>query len=557
MPGITFRNFRPLNLTMKTSPIIKSIAFAAIVSIAIALGGCQSAKETQPITDSTGAYYPHEDLGQLFHDVQTGGVFPDSKTFVDSDPLSPASEIAAKYLLEKDKPGFVLATFVADNFKKPEPKGANYKPDSTLAFNDILTAKWDYLTRSPDEALYGSLIPLPYKYVVPGGRFGEIYYWDSYFTMLGLQVSKREDLMENMLDNFAFLIDSIGFVPNGNRTYFLSRSQPPFFAAMVNLLAESKGDSAVLKYVPALEKEYAFWMDGATTLTEGQPAFRRVVRMEDGEILNRYFDNNPEPRPEAYKEDLELAEGMTEEQKVELYSNLRAACESGWDFSTRWFAVAGDFKTIVTTEILPVDLNSLMYNLEVTIGRLNDFAGNAGKAEEFDSLANRRKELINKYFWSAERGYFVDYHWPSQAQRAYVTPAGMYPFYFGLANDAQAKEAETTVRRTLLKPGGVTTTNIISGQQWDAPNGWAPLQWMTIYGFRRYGNDRLADDISGKWLELNQKVFDQTGKMMEKYNVLDLSLEAGGGEYPTQDGFGWSNGVVLRLMQDQMIDNRR
>ena len=133
----------------------------------------------------------------------------------------------------------------------------------------------------------------------------------------------------------------------------------------------------------------------------------------------------------------------------------------------------------------------------------------------------------------------------------------MYPGYFGIATDEQMQKADGTVRRNLLKPGGVTTTNIISGQQWDAPNGWAPLQWMTIYGFRRYGNDRLADEISEKWVTLNKRVFDKTGKMMEKYNVFDLTLDAGGGEYPTQDGFGWSNGVVLRLLDEQRIDNDR
>lgn len=133
----------------------------------------------------------------------------------------------------------------------------------------------------------------------------------------------------------------------------------------------------------------------------------------------------------------------------------------------------------------------------------------------------------------------------------------MYPFYFGLAEDAMAQKAEGVIRRNLLKPGGITTTNIISGQQWDAPNGWAPLQWMTIYGFRRYGNDLLADQISERWLSVNSKVFKKTGKMMEKYNVLDLSLDAGGGEYPTQDGFGWSNGVVLRLLHDERIDINR
>lgn len=545
------------SLSHKPNPTMKRYlfqpAYALFFSLLIA---CQPSAETADVNVND-IYRPDEDLGQLFHDVQMAQVFPDSKTFVDSDPLRPAAVIVEEYVERKDEAGFDLEAFVKANFRKPEPKGAGYEPDTTKAFGDILTEKWDYLTRSPDERTYSSLIPLPYKYVVPGGRFGEIYYWDSYFTMLGLQVSGRDDLMENMLDNFAYLIDSIGFIPNGNRTYFLSRSQPPFFAAMVNLLADSKGDSAVAKYLPALEKEYAFWMDGAASLTNDAPAFRRVVQVGDGQVLNRYFDDRPEPRPESYREDVELAEGLTEEQKLQLFTNLRAACESGWDFSTRWFTVAGDFKTIATTEILPVDLNSLLYNLEATIARLNGFAGKQQKADEFANKAERRNASIQQFCWSEENSFYVDYHWPSATQRTYITPAGMYPGYFGIATDEQMKKADGTVRRNLLKPGGVTTTNIISGQQWDAPNGWAPLQWMTIYGFRRYGNDRLADEISEKWVTLNKRVFDKTGKMMEKYNVFDLTLDAGGGEYPTQDGFGWSNGVVLRLLDEQRIDNDR
>lgn len=534
--------------------LIKPNSVAPIL-LPLVLAGCQAPQENASSgVDATALYQPQDDLGELFHDVQMARIFPDSKTFVDCDPLRPASEIVADYQEQKNREDFDLAAFVEKNFRKPEPKGAGYTPDTTKTFYNILTEKWDYLTRTPDEQEYGTLIPLPYKYVVPGGRFREIYYWDSYFTMLGLQVSTRDDLIGNMLDNFAYLIDTIGFIPNGNRTYFLSRSQPPFFAAMVNLLAETKGDSAMLKYLPALEKEYAFWMRGA----EGAGATsERVVKLDSGEVLNRYFDNDPRPRPESYREDVELAEGMSEEEKTELFTNLRAACESGWDFSTRWFEVAGDFKSIATTEILPVDLNSLIYNLEATLAHLHAVAGNEEKAAGYSTLAETRKALIQKYFWDEESGYFVDYHWPSKTKRTFITPAGMYPFYFGIGTPEQAKQAEKAVRRVLLKPGGITTTNIISGQQWDAPNGWAPLQWMTIQGFRRYGNDRLADQISESWVELNRRVFDETGKMMEKYNVMDLNVEAGGGEYPTQDGFGWTNGVALRLMYEQRISNTR
>ncbi|MES2881464.1 MAG: trehalase family glycosidase, partial [Bacteroidota bacterium] len=204
-----------------------------------------------------------------------------------------------------------------------------------------------------------------------GGRFGEIYYWDSYFTMLGLKASGKTAMIENMLKNFSFLIDTLGYIPNGNRSYFLGRSQPPFFAAMVNLLSEAKKNtkekngSVQVKYLPQLLKEYEFWMRGATDLNENNIAVNRVVLLPDGSILNCYSDEFSAPRPESFKEDVELAEKLLDKKK--LFKNLRAACESGWDFSSRWYKNENDFTSIHTTEIIPVDLNCLLYNLEQTI----------------------------------------------------------------------------------------------------------------------------------------------------------------------------------------------
>lgn len=517
--------------------------------LSLLLFSCQEKKEV-PGLASADRYRPEKDLGILFHDVQMAAIFPDSKTFADCDPLESAEAIAAAYLREKEKTGFDLYAFVQAHFRIPAPRGGDYVPDTSKSLELILNEKWDYLTRSPDEQHAGSLIPLPYPYVVPGGRFREIYYWDSYFTMLGLQVSGRDDLIANMLDNFTFLIDTIGFIPNGNRTYFLSRSQPPFFAAMVNILAESKGDAAVYKYLPALLKEYAFWMEGASGLSAQQPAHRRVVRLSDGRIVNRYFDDNPEPRPESYKEDVRLAAGLDGAAQKALFTNLRAACESGWDFSSRWFAVEGDLKSIITTEMIPVDLNSLLFHLERTIARLSNATGNQTQGMHFDSLASIRRQAIQDLCWDAGHGYFVDFHWPSATRRKAVTAAGMFPFYFQVANPEQAAPAAAMLQAALLQPGGVQTTAGLPGQQWDAPNGWAPLQWIAINGLRQYQQQRLADNIRSRWLTLNERVFKETGKMMEKYNVADLKLKAGGGEYPNQDGFGWSNGVALRLLAE-------
>ena len=184
------------------------------------------------------------------------------------------------------------------------PVTPSVKVEEGLSLKAHIEQLWDVLQRKADtKQPHSSLLPLPEPYIVPGGRFREIYYWDSYFTMLGLMESKRYNLVENMLDNFKFLIDEYGHIPNGNRSYYLSRSQPPFFALMVDLLAQKKGETIYKKYYSALQKEYNWWMQGEADLKNGE-AFRRVVRLDDGSILNRYWDDKRAPREESYAEDV-------------------------------------------------------------------------------------------------------------------------------------------------------------------------------------------------------------------------------------------------------------
>ena len=268
------------------------------------------------------AYDPAHDLGTLFHDVQLSGMFPDSKTFADARPLLDPKEIASLF------DGTNLQTFVAEQFELPRPIAEGFHSDPSRSMEQHIAALWPVLTRQPDSAdPHSSLIPLPHPYVVPGGRFREVYYWDSYFTMLGLVQSGRTDLVKDMLDNFAYLIETVGHIPNGNRTYYLSRSQPPFFGAMVGLYAQATDSGGALQYLPALEQEHAFWMEGADRLAAAQ-VYRRVVRLPDGRILNRYWDDLPEPRPEAYKPDYEIAQTLPDSQRVAFYRNTKATAES-------------------------------------------------------------------------------------------------------------------------------------------------------------------------------------------------------------------------------------
>src|SRR5947207_9438486 len=328
----------------------------AIALLSLALTSCRT-----PATQSTPAasYEPSRALGQLFHDVQMAALFPDSKTFVDARPRAAPPDIVARYTTAKASAGFDLRAFVDQNFELPKPVGGDFHSDTTRSMEEHIRALWPVLTRARDTVdARSSLIPLPRPYVVPGGRFREVYYWDSYFTMLGLVESGRTDLVKNMLDNFAHLIRTVGHIPNGNRTYYLSRSQPPFFAAMVGLYARATDSTQALPYLDAMEAEHALWMEGADGVMPGQ-AYRRVVMMPEGVAMNRYWDDLPGPRPESYRPDVQVAETLPDSPREAFYRNVRASAESGWDFSSRWMRDPSDLRTLETTELIPTDLNSL------------------------------------------------------------------------------------------------------------------------------------------------------------------------------------------------------
>jgi len=500
-------------------------------------------------------YDPPRDLGPLFPDVQLSGIFEDSKTFVDARPRFSPSEISKRYADAKKAAAFNLRSFVEQNFELPRPVGRDFQTDTTQTMEEHIRALWPVLTRSPDSAdARSSLIPLPNAYVVPGGRFREVYYWDSYFTMLGLVESGRTDLVRSMLDNFAYLITTVGHIPNGNRTYYLGRSQPPFFAAMVGLYASATDTSQALRYLDALEAEHAFWMEGADRLAPGQ-AYRRAVMMPEGVVLNRYWDDLPGPRPESYRPDYEVGKTLPDSLRERFYRNARATAESGWDFSSRWMRDTTDLRSLETTDLVPVDLNCLMYNAERTIAALRAFRhqpGDSAIAAKFNRDAARRRQALVTASYDGGIGFFFDVRWKTW-ERVVDRPtlAGAAPLFFGLATPFQAAQIAGNLERWFLKPGGFATTRIRTGQQWDAPNGWPPLEWMTIEGLRRYGGTALADTARARWLALNRRTYKETGRMMEKYDVVDLSRRAGGGEYGTQDGFGWTNGVALALNAQQ------
>lgn len=498
---------------------------------------------------------PDESLGQLFADVQIQGIFPDGMIFVNFIPRVRPSIIRRAYEREKQQPGFDMRAFIAKYFYEPAPR-PDVAVDSSVerTAREHITELWPVLERRNhrDKA---SLVALPYPYIVPGGRFSEQFYWDSYFVMLGLAADGRWDMVEGIVKNAAYMIRKFGYVPTANRTYFLSRSQPPFFVHMVRLLARHKGHrSTMMEYLPQMLAEYRFWTKGRRKVGGhvDARAFSRVVQMPNGALLNRYFDNKTTPRPESLREDIETAEQAGVHDSDRLYLDLRAGAESGWDFSSRWFTDALEISSIHTTDIVPIDLNSLLYQLEMTIAETYRHMYQPLLAKRFRTLAERRAATISRHMWSESEQFFMDYDFRAGKQTPRVTLAGVFPLFAKIASAQQAAAVAGRLERDFLKPGGLVTTLVETGQQWDAPNGWAPLQWIAIQGLREYGYHALANEIKSRWIATCAHTFATSGKMVEKYDVVDPTRPGGGGEYQLQDGFGWTNGVLAALLDEDM-----
>jgi alpha,alpha-trehalase len=490
---------------------------------------------------------PQVEFQDLFAAVATAGIFPDSKTFADAVPLEAPPVILNQYRAQRPASPEALRQFIVRHFSVPAAAaGAPPAAAAGLPLGAHIDALWAQLARdTPTVPRYASALPLPESYVVPGGRFRELYYWDSYFTMLGLAQSGRQDLVQAMIADFAWLIDHYGHVPNGTRTYYLGRSQPPFFFEMVALSRPDDPAAAWAQYLPQLRREYAFWMAGAKTL-QGPGAVRRVVRLADGAVLNRYWDDVAAPRDESWREDVELARGSGREP-LQLYRDIRAAAESGWDFSSRWLRDPRSLASIDTTQITPVDLNSLLFGLEQAIRAGCERQGNHSCSREFARRAAARRRAIDRYLWDEVQGSYADYRWTDRRHTAVLSAATLYPLFESLATASQARRVAAVVRASLLARGGLATTTLATGQQWDAPNGWAPLQWIAVRGLRDTGQAALAAALACRWLVTVTTAYQYSGRLVEKYNVV-TDGGGGGGEYPLQDGFGWTNGITRQLM---------
>ncbi|KAK7989203.1 Glycerol-3-phosphate dehydrogenase [Apiospora arundinis] len=616
------------------------LASAAVIALVPALvsGLYQNGSTVAPCNSTL---YCH---GEILKAIQLASPFADSKTFVDMPTLRPLQEVVAAFnnLSKPLSNNTELNDFLSTYFGKAGSELRDVPKDqltTDAAFldkvNDTVIREftqkvidiWPDLTRDyvgagncPD--CVDSFIPLKRTFVVAGGRFREPYYWDSYWILQGLLRTGGNftEISRNVIENFLDLVDEFGFVPNGARIYYLNRSQPPVLPQMVKSYVEYTNDTSILeRAVPLLVKEYGFWTQN-----------RSVEFQADGETytLNHYAVENTEPRPESYKEDYVTANNgsyyaksgiiypqthaLNGSEKAELYSNLASGAESGWDYTTRWLKnpldAADDvyfpLRSLNTANVVPVDLNSILYANEVTIAGYLKAAGNETGAEWFAKTAEKRSAAMYKLMWNTTYSSYFDYNLTAHAQNRFVpadadataaqragAPEGQqvffnvaqfYPFWLGAA-PAQLKRNPLAVRlayervAALLarESGAIPATNIRTGQQWDQPNVWPPLMYVLMQGLLATPATFGADDpdyvaTQDLALDLAQRYLDSTfctwratggstsetpqlaglgpsntGTMFEKYGDNSTNAVGGGGEYEVVEGFGWTNGVLI------------
>ncbi|CAN0840876.1 TRE1 [Linum grandiflorum] len=416
----------------------------------------------------------------------------------------------------------------------------------------------DEVRETPD---LHTLLPLPGPVVIPGSRFREVYYWDSYWVIRGLMASKMYDTAKSIVTNLIYLLDTYGHVLNGARSYYTNRSQPPLLSAMVSEIYNRTGDvKFAMKALPALIKEHEFWTSGQHNIT-----------IHDGKTakhsLSRYYAMWNTPRPESATIDRDSAANISNAcEKQKFYREVASTAESGWDFSTRWMRNTSDFTTLSTTSILPVDLNTYLLKLELDIAMLAKVTGKSTIARSFSKASEARKQALKSVFWNAKKGQWFDYWlnregfsshaWKVSNQNQNAFASNFVPLWIDqFHSDAVLVEQvlKSFQKSGLIRATGIATSLTNSGQQWDFPNGWAPLQHLIVEGLARSGSKKakaLAEEIAVRWINSNYIVYTRTGAMHEKLDVQACGEFGGGGEYVPQTGFGWTNGVVLAFLEE-------
>ncbi|KAJ1732194.1 hypothetical protein LPJ61_002165 [Coemansia biformis] len=524
--------------------------------------------------------------GELLHTVQMARLFDDNKEFVDRPTRKPAAQVLGAFAqLGPNATSDALAQFVEENFgpagaelRKVAVEGLDTNPpllervhDPLLrAFGAEVNGYWGQLVRAQDMSVLcpgceSSMLELPHRFVVPGGRFREIYYWDTYFSLEGMLRSGLLTLAREAIQNLLTLVDKHGFVPNGARVYYLGRSQPPLLALMVKLYHEHSGDTEfVHSALPLLQREHKYWIDNHSVNVQCGPGNETLA-------MTRYITETDVPRPEAYSADYDLAHNVSatdaDGQQQQIYEDVAAAAESGWDFSTRWVRnpeAPRDkvLQTIRTHAVVPVDLNAIMYQVETSIAELADLV-HVPLPDDYRRMASRRRRAVDHLMLNPETGQYRDYILEDAKMSSVSSAGGLWPYWAFGGPSASAKKEFAAVSGLLEKnKGGIPATLRNSGQQWDWPMAWPPLQYVAIQAALQTGHQDLAlriaqafvDSVFCGWYSTGgslQGMLKQlpnkndTGHIFEKYSSIEVGAPGGGGEYEVQPGFGWTNGVLL------------
>ncbi|XP_050614362.1 trehalase isoform X1 [Macaca thibetana thibetana] len=512
--------------------------------------------------------------GELLHQVQMAKLYQDDKQFVDM-PLSIAPEQVLQTFTELSRdhnhsiPREQLQAFVQEHF---QAKGQELQPwtpadwkDSPQFLQKISDAKlrvwagqlhqlWKKLGKKMKPEVLShperfSLIYSEHPFIVPGGRFVEFYYWDSYWVMEGLLLSEMAETVKGMLQNFLDLVKTYGHVPNGGRVYYLQRSQPPLLTLMMDCYLTHTNDTTFLQEnIETLALELDFWTKNRTV----------SVSLEGKNyLLNRYYVPYGGPRPESYSKDTELADTLPEGDREALWAELKAGAESGWDFSSRWL-IGGpnpnSLSGIRTSKLVPVDLNAFLCQAEELMSKFYSRLGNDSQATKYRTLRAQRLAALNAVLWDEETGAWFDYDLENKKKNQEFYPSNLTPLWAGCFSDPGVADKALKYledSRILTYQYGIPTSLQKTGQQWDSPNAWAPLQDLVIRGLAKAPLPRaqeVAFQLAQNWIRTNFDVYSQKSAMYEKYDISNGGQPGGGGEYEVQEGFGWTNGVVLMLL---------
>ncbi|XP_028722233.2 trehalase isoform X1 [Peromyscus leucopus] len=512
--------------------------------------------------------------GELLHQVQMAKLYQDDKHFVDmslatspEEVLQRFSELATAH--NHSIPREQLQEFVQRYFQPVGQELQSWIPedwtDSPQFLQKVSDAKlrawakqlhqiWKKLGKKMKPELLthperSSLIYSEHPFIVPGGRFVEFYYWDSYWVMEGLLLSEMASTVKGMLQNFLDLVKTYGHIPNGGRVYYLQRSQPPLLTLMMDLYVTHTQDVSFLQEnIGTLASELDFWTVNRTvSVSSGGQSY----------ALNRYYVPYGGPRPESYSKDEELANTVSEGDRETLWAELKAGAESGWDFSSRWL-VGGPspdlLSSIRTSKMVPVDLNAFLCQAEELMSNFYSRLGNDAQATKYRNLRSQRLAAMEAFLWDEQKGAWFDYDVEKGKKNLEFYPSNLTPLWAGCFSDPSAIDKALKYledNQILTYQNGIPTSLRNTGQQWDFPNAWAPLQDLVIRGLAKSASPRtqeVAFQLAQNWIRTNFKVYSQTSAMYEKYDMSNGGHPGGGGEYEVQEGFGWTNGVALVLL---------